>query len=516
MRIGVLDLLCDDINRPLFLYPHDLFITKQYAGMMSQVVSVWCRRMGHKVHYATWYGIGRPEKRLPQDLDIVFISCFSRGSGLAYALATLFKLKNPGILTVLGGPHAKQFSQDAIRFFDVVVQDCDETLIREIITDFPKGRIVTTHRPLKALPGIEERMPEIKTSVFWNCKPGPFVFIPVMSSRGCPHSCDFCVDWNTPYHLFPMEQLKQDLTFVAKHFPQIRINFYDPNFGVQFDRVMTVIERINHPRKRWFLTEGSLDSLTPARLKRLEKAGCLCVIPGIESWSAYSKKAGLKNTGSAWDKLERVVEKFRLIHRHIPITQANLLFGLDTDKGDEPVELNKLFIEKTPWVSHSLNIPAPFGQTPLFKRYLKKGRILETLPFTFYCKPFLATTLKHYTPIEFYEKLIDIFSWMTAFPIMARGIRQSKSFTHKAYQPVCSLSLKRSVREMKQILTLLKTDRHFRRFHDGKTSVLPEFYHRQYEKRLGRFKELISRTDRIPKLVPDTQPKTIISNRKCA
>ncbi|MFA5905224.1 MAG: hypothetical protein WC836_14920 [Desulfobacula sp.] len=256
MKIGVLDLLCEDATRSLFRMPHEFFVVKQYAGIMPQAVSVWCRNIGHHVHYATYYGQKDPVTLLPDDLDVIFMSCFSRSSGLAYALAKCFKMKRPKILTVLGGPHAKQFSSDALRFFDVVVQDCDQTLIREILQNFPQKSIVTTSRKLKDIPGIEERLPEIKIAGFWRSKPTPFAFIPILSSTGCPFSCDFCVDWNTPYNPLPLERVERDLLFAATHFPQIRINFYDPNFGVKFDQIMTVIEKYPTPGNDGFLRKG--------------------------------------------------------------------------------------------------------------------------------------------------------------------------------------------------------------------------------------------------------------------
>ena len=508
MKIGILELLCEDANRSWTCMPHDFFVVKQYAGIMPQAVSVWCRNLGHDVCYASYYGQKDPMKLMPNDLDVIFISCFSRGSGLAYALGKLLKKQNPKILTIIGGPHAKQFSFDALRFFDVVVKDCDQTLVKEILSDFPRKRIVTSPRRLKDIPGIEERLPEIRKASFWNSKPARFAFIPILASTGCPYSCDFCVDWNNHYNPLPIERVEADLLFAAKNFPQVRINFYDPNFGVKFDQVMAVIEKIPHPNKRWFLTEGSLSSLTGNRLKRMKKAGCLCVIPGIESWDGYSKKAGIKSFKSAREKLNEIVDHFELIHQYIPIIQANLLFGLDTDKGEAPGLLNKEFISKTPYVSHSLNIPAPFGETPLFERYLIQERILKSLPFTFYCKPYLATTIKNYLPIDFYEKLIDTFSHMTSGALQLQAFRTTKSWMFKGYHPIRNISLRLMIHTMRQILNLLKTDHDFRAFHEGESDVLPEYYHHQYDALLGPYKDLVSREERIP-LLENTDPVSL-------
>jgi hypothetical protein len=45
---------------------------------------------------------------------------------------------------------------------------------------------------------------------------------------------------------------------------------------------------------------------------------------------------------------------------------------------------------------------------------------------------------------------------------------------------------------------MLRSDRAFLAFHEGRTTDLPEFYHRMYERMLGPYAELMSRADRTP------------------
>jgi hypothetical protein len=54
----------------------------------------------------------------------------------------------------------------------------------------------------------------------------------------------------------------------------------------------------------------------------------------------------------------------------------------------------------------------------------------------------------------------------------------------------------------RQLLDRLRADRAFHEFHEGRRRALPEFYHDQYERALGRYAELISRDDRRPDLTP--------------
>jgi radical SAM superfamily enzyme YgiQ (UPF0313 family) len=143
---------------------YKFLITRQYASIMRQAISVWCREMGHQVYYATYYGQKDPRALLPVDLDVVFISTYTQASALAYALSKLYRKEKT--LTIIGGPHAKQFPRDCMRFFDVVVGDCDKTLLSEILKDLPQHQILNSGRPLKNIPGVEERLPEIRSSTF--------------------------------------------------------------------------------------------------------------------------------------------------------------------------------------------------------------------------------------------------------------------------------------------------------------------------------------------------------------
>ena len=101
MRVGILDILALPSRHPAETV-HHLIMTKQYASITPQAVSVWCRQLGHKTFYATYCGVGDPGRRLPPDLDVVFIACYTQASAMAYALAKIYR--RAGTRTVIGGP----------------------------------------------------------------------------------------------------------------------------------------------------------------------------------------------------------------------------------------------------------------------------------------------------------------------------------------------------------------------------------------------------------------------------
>lgn len=64
-----------------------------------------------------------PLSLLPDELDELFVSSYTQASALAYAMARIFRKQ--GNLTVIGGAHARSFPTDCLRFFDIIVRDCD-------------------------------------------------------------------------------------------------------------------------------------------------------------------------------------------------------------------------------------------------------------------------------------------------------------------------------------------------------------------------------------------------------
>ncbi len=498
MRIGILDLMSAGATKGRRHAVYNFLVTRQYASIMPQAISVWCRNLGHEVFYATYFGNQDPQKLLPGDLDVVFISTYTQASALAYALAKVYR-KNK-VLTVLGGPHAKQFPEDSLRFFDVVVRDCDKTLITELLNDKPRGQVLTSGRALQSLPGVEERMPEIRASTFLRGKAFPFTSVPLITSTGCPNSCDFCIDWNSPYALLPLDQLEADMRFISQHFPGVMIGLHDPNFAVKFEQVFDVLEKIPRRKRNTYIMESSLSVLRGSRLQRLKDLGNFYIIPGIESWAAYSNKTGAGTSAAPHDKLDRVIEQCNSIRPYVSGIQANFMFGLDVDTGNEPVKLTEEFASRVPYMMPNFNIPVPFGNTPLYEKYMNENRILTAMPFTFYYMPYLVFMLKNYSAASFYEKLIELISFISSGKMLAQRLKSAPSLFPAGYNLVKTLGNRQMIRRLREILDLLHTDRQFMAFHEHTTDVLPEFYHRQYETLLGPYAGLMPREERTPVL----------------
>jgi radical SAM superfamily enzyme YgiQ (UPF0313 family) len=506
LRVGLIELISGSIWQNWGTRYYGSRFKRHYASIMPQVVAVWCQQLGHDVTYATYYGQQDPESLLPRELDVLFVSSYTHASATAYALAKVHG--RHGALTVIGGPHARSFPNDCLRFFDLAVHDCDRDLVDDILRgSFDRNQVVSSGRMLTEIPGVEERLPHIIKSSLTVGRTPYAANIGLLSSVGCPYTCNFCVDWDSPYMTISGDSLREDLRFISKRFPGVYVSYHDPNFGIRFDRTMDVIAELPENERNPYIMESSLSILKGPRLRRLKETNCFYTAPGIESWTDYSNKTGVGRNGGR-EKLEGVIARFEEIHEFVPNIQANFIFGTDTDEGEDPVELTREFIRRVPYVWSTINIPTPYGRTPLYDDYFAEGRILRSMPFAFYYMPNLVMTLKNYSPLEYYEKLVEIYSMANSYRFLAPRVASTPDYSLKIIYFLRSFAFKGILAKLKRTRNQLREDGEFRSFHEGRTTTLPGYYRHLHAKKLGRFAELISEADMTPELEASAkQPK---------
>ena len=132
------------------------------------------------------------------------------------------------------------------------------------------------------------------------------------------------------------------------------------------------------------------------------------------------------------------------------------------------------------------------------------------MPFSFYYAPYLVTTIKHYDPMTYYQKLIDLYAHASSPTMLQRRMRTAANravgYVHRAR----TASFRSDIKRFRQILGMLRSDPKFLAFHEGRTTTLPEFYRHTGEHMLGRYAELLSAADRTPDLSPaPSQPQHV-------
>jgi hypothetical protein len=487
LRIGILDLVTKGPTKALYgrlMHPN-------LASIMPQAVAVWCEEAGHDVTFVCFTGSEDLLEELPREMDLLFIGAFSQAAQLSYAISNLFRQR--GAVTVLGGPHARCYPDDATKYFDYVVGFTDKAVIEEILTDCtahrPLGVHLSAKRQPQYLPGVRERWKFIEPTVAKS--PTNLKGVPMIGSLGCPYTCSFCIDSVVDYQPLDYDQIREDLRFLIKKMPNAWVGWHDPNFGVRFDDYMSAIEDAIRPGTIGFGAESSLSLLKEDNLKRMSAAGFKLMLPGIESWYSLGGKSKTgRKTGM--EKVKQVSEHVNMILEYIPYVQTNFVLGLDVDEGPEPFELTKRFIDLTPGAFPGYSLLSAFGEAaPLNLEFQRSGRI-RPFPFHFLNNnQAMNVKPKNYEWREFYDHVIDLtkysFSWKN-IGRRARATRAGFATWVNILRAISSEGFGR-IKYFKTLRGLLDTDPSMQRFFAGETTEIPSFFVDRVQRDLGELWE---------------------------
>jgi len=488
LRVGVLDLVG---NGPLS-NTWNRVMQPNFASIMPQVIGVWCEQAGHEVTFVCYTGFEDLPRQLPSDIDILFIAAFTNAAHMAAAISNLYRRK--GATTVLGGPHARCYPEDAARYFDYVLAFTDRATVLEVLRDCaphrPVGQRLGAKKQPAQLPGVRERWKFIEPTI----AKAPFLkVVPMIGSLGCPYTCSFCIDAQVDYQPLGNDQIKEDLRFLLGKLKRPRVSWHDPNFGVRFEETMTAIEEAVPPGRIDFFAESSLSILSEPHLQRLRRNGFLAILPGIESWYSMGNKSKTgRNVGL--EKVKQVSDHVNTILRYVPYVQANFVLGLDDDSGAEPFELTKLFVDKAPGVFPAYSLLSAFGQAaPLNLDLQRAGRVLP-FPFHFLDNNHAMNVRpKNYTWTELYDRIIDLrqhsFSWRSA----RRRLAANNGFFARSLNLLRAVSSEGfgRIRHDQTVRSLLDTDASVRAFFEGETKVVPAFYRDRVQRALGTLWEAL-------------------------
>ena len=481
LRIGIIDLATKTARPGLY----GRIMNANLTSIMPQVIGVWCEEAGHEVQFVCYTGAEDLMAELPSELDLVFIGAFTQAAHLSYALSNLFRKR--GAVTVLGGPHARCYPEDAQRYFDYVLGFTDKAVISEVLAECeahrPMGRhIAAAQQPLE-LPPLAARWKFVEATI---AKAPTIKIIPMIGSLGCPYTCSFCIDSTVDYQPLGFQQLSDDLAFLLTKLKNPIVGWHDPNFGVRFEEYMQAIEAVVPPGGMRHISESSLSLLSEPHLKRLKANGFGAVLPGIESWYDLGNKSKTRRTGM--EKVEQVSEHINLVMRYIPYVQTNFVLGLDCDSGSEPFELTKRFLDLTPGAFPAYSLLSAFGRAaPQNLDYQRAGRVLP-FPFNFLNNNHAMNVRPaNYTWPDFYDKLIDLSKYSFSWKAIGRRFAATPGAIPRWLNVVRAVSTEGfgRIEYHTTIRGLLDSDRSVRAYLEGETTVLPEFYRARIEHDLG-------------------------------
>ena len=368
---------------------------------------MWCEAEGHEVTFVCYTGFENLVDELPDRVDLVFIGAFTEAALLAYALSNLFRSR--GAVTVLGGPHARCYPEDARKYFDYVVGFTDQAVIREVLRD------CSPHRPIGPAPGgkaAARHAPRSARALEVHRADAPKG--PRLQDRADARQPGL------PLHLQLLHRLGRPLSAArlrgADRGPAVpRCEAAAAARRLARSELRRPIRRLPGRDRRGraarpdrFVAESSLSLLSEPHLKRLERSGFKALLPGVESWYDLGNKS---KTGQlkGMDKVRQVSEHVNMILRYVPYVQTNFVLGLDSDAGEEPFELTKRFVDLTPGAFPGYSLLSAFGRAaPLNLEYQRADRVLP-FPFHFLDNNHAMNVKpKNYSWRDFYDRVIGL------------------------------------------------------------------------------------------------------------
>ena len=479
-KIVIIDLVANSSTHPLF----ERIMYANFASIMPQAVGVWCKEEGHDVTLVCYTGSENLIEDLPRNVDVAIIGTFTQGAQLAYALSNRFR--SEGTITVLGGPHARCYPEDAQKYFDYVLGFTDRSVIREVLSDCsqyrPTGTYLSAKQQPTALPSVRERWSFIEPIL----RKAPFIKgIPMLGSMGCPYTCAFCIDANIPYQPLDFDVIKDDLRFLLGQFKRPIVGWHDPNFGVRFDDYIGTIEEAIPPGSINFVAESSLSLLSEDRLKRLKHNGFKAILPGIESWYDFSNKS---KTGSmtGLEKVQKVSDQINTLLKYIPYAQATFVFGLDIDQGVEPFELTKRFVDMTPGVFPSFNLLTAYGRAALLNLDYQRANRVIPLPFHWLNNSITNVRPSNYSWTEFYKHMLDLSNHAFSWKSIGKRYKANREPIPRWMNTLRSTATRPVKRKrLAEVLQRFESDSQFRAYFEQETTELPHFYINRIREDLG-------------------------------
>ena len=321
-------------------------------------------------------------RRLP-DFDAVAISSYSAQIGEAYTLAD--RLRARGTKVILGGPHVTALPQEALEHADAVVLGEAEPLWPRVVEDLGLGRLDRIYR---AAAGPLYDLRQAPVPRFRLLDPENYNRIPIQTSRGCPHCCEFCAGsrlYGPGYRQKTVEQVLGEIRAVGEIWERPFLEFADDNLFVDRRWGRELLERLRPLGVRWFAETDISIADDPELVQALRPSGCYQLLIGLESLSRENL-AAIESSGWKAARLEHYVRAVRTIQDAGVTVNTCFIVGLDHDTPAVFDDIRQ-FVRQAEPLEIQVTVLTPFPRTPLFQRLRREGRLDEP-PFWHKCTLF--------------------------------------------------------------------------------------------------------------------------------
>ncbi|MBU2639492.1 MAG: B12-binding domain-containing radical SAM protein, partial [Nanoarchaeota archaeon] len=330
--------------------------------------------------------------------------------------------------TIVGGIHASMLPDDVSNDFDqVFVGECDKKTLLGILSGEIVDKVIHGH-PLENLDELP--FPDF-TLIKDRSQKGS---IPVMTSMGCPHDCEFC-------SVVPMFGRKvrtrssENLLEELKQYKEGNIFFVDDNFTANPKRLESLLDDMiaSGFSRPWSAQSTVRIGKRPNLAAKMKQAGCWMGYFGFEGVTDEALRALGKPQTVA--DIEAAIGVF---HENDMYVLGMFMAGMDPDTLETFKEITE-FCKRNKVDFFQLMALSPLPGSRLHARYEKEGRIL-TKDWRQYDGLHVVNTHPNMTPTQWQEGIIQCyedFYRIGAFPrILLRSYRDLPTNPYPLYPAV--------------------------------------------------------------------------------
>lgn len=294
---------------------------------------------------------------------------------------------------IVGGPHATYFNKQVLEdcpAIDVVIRHEFDTKIADVVrnlNDLTPVKGVTYRdgdaiidngdgslaEDLDAVPFPDRNTIPWKwyLEAWYSRKP----FMNMMTSRGCPYHCAFCLWPQSMYghkqRFRSLNNVFAEIDFLVERYGVRELNIDDGTFTTRRERVLEFCRRLKDGRYDLIWTcNGRVDNIDPEMLREMRRAGCKLIRLGVESGSQ-----GVLDKIKKGLTLKQIEDGVRMVKKSGIQALGGFMFGFPYDSR-ETVEQTLAFAKKLSPDQVQFSINMCYPGTSLYEYALENDLIL--------------------------------------------------------------------------------------------------------------------------------------------
>lgn len=243
-------------------------------------------------------------------------------------------------------------------------------------------------------------------------------YLPLLTSRGCPYQCTFCVVPDTNKQKWRARSAKNvvdEIEFFTNLYGVKEYHIEDLNPTINKERMKEISQEILKRNLKicWKIGSGTkVETLDEETIRWMAKAGCTYISISPESGSAR-----IMNMMKKPFPYERALELIKEMHKNKIITQACFILGYPGEVKEDIKKTNKYIrqIVKAGIDEIAVLILTPSPGSAIFNDYINKNKLNDLTKLTF--TPIWRKDYKKYAKERLCSYLLFIFWRFIYHPI---------------------------------------------------------------------------------------------------